>query len=185
MRKLPPTKIWTLALALGALVFAAAPALADDEDDNGGLDPAPGGVVRNFFIDLNNISWEIRPGVDVDIWAFSAGPGTDPTIPGPLIRVNKGDLVRVHFRNTHARPHTLHFHGFHPVRFDGVRATFAFLVNGFVGYDHRGPAPAPVGSPTPRVSDLVTRSTSSSVDSPFSTRSKALLCNERHPHSAR
>ncbi len=119
MRKLPPTKICTFALVLGALALAAAPALADDEDDNGGLGPAPGGQVREFFVDLNNISWEIRPGVNVDIWAFS-DTINPPTIPGPLIRVNKGDLVRVHFANTHARPHTLHFHGFHRNRVDGV-----------------------------------------------------------------
>ena len=87
--------------------------------------------------------YEIRPAVPatsggdalapaiVQLWAFGCSsatgafvpycaPGAEPTLPGPVIRVNQGDLVRLTFQNTHEKPHTLHLHGFHRNNVDGV-----------------------------------------------------------------
>ena len=58
------------------------------------------------------------PRKEVTVWAYALN-GKKPSVPGPVIRVNKGDLVRVHFTNTHTLPHTMHFHGVHPFNMDG------------------------------------------------------------------
>ncbi len=54
----------------------------------------------------------------VTVWAYGL-EGQEATVPGPVIRVQVGDLVRVHFKNTHTLPHTIHFHGTHPFVMDG------------------------------------------------------------------
>jgi FtsP/CotA-like multicopper oxidase with cupredoxin domain len=41
-------------------------------------------------------------------------------VPGPTIRVTEGDRIRIHFTNAGSHPHTIHFHGIHPVRMDGI-----------------------------------------------------------------
>ncbi len=58
------------------------------------------------------------PKKEVTVWAYGL-EGQDATVPGPVIRVQVGDLVRVHFKNTHRLPHTIHFHGTHPFNMDG------------------------------------------------------------------
>ena len=58
------------------------------------------------------------PKKEVTVWAYAL-KGQKPSVPGPVIRVNKGDLVKVHFTNTHHLPHTMHFHGVHPFNMDG------------------------------------------------------------------
>jgi plastocyanin len=55
------------------------------------------------------------------VWAFCAeGDGVEPVhgdeacgVPGPTIRVNEGDRVKLTFENTHTIPHTVHVHGWH------------------------------------------------------------------------
>jgi FtsP/CotA-like multicopper oxidase with cupredoxin domain len=37
--------------------------------------------------------------------------GNQDLLPGPLIRAQVGDRLRVHFRNRAAQPHSMHFHG--------------------------------------------------------------------------
>ena len=59
-----------------------------------------------------------NPQKQVTVWAYTL-KGTKPSVPGPHIRVSKGDLVRIHFTNTHNLPHTMHFHGVHPFNMDG------------------------------------------------------------------
>ncbi|MDH5427206.1 MAG: multicopper oxidase domain-containing protein [Nitrospirota bacterium] len=58
------------------------------------------------------------PKKEATVWAYAL-KGEKPSVPGPVIRVNKGDLVKVHFTNTHSLPHTMHFHGVHPFNMDG------------------------------------------------------------------
>src|SRR3546814_5034229 len=41
-------------------------------------------------------------------------------VPGPTLRVTEGDRVRVRFENRGSHPHTIHFHGIHSARMDGV-----------------------------------------------------------------
>lgn len=68
------------------------------------------GEVREFTLEVHQIMTEIAPGVEVEQWAFGF-PGETPSVPGPEIRVQEGDLVRITLDNTHTQPHTLHFHG--------------------------------------------------------------------------
>lgn len=99
-----------------------APITWADEDPYHSPYPNPGfttGVTRNYTIDINQYDWTFRPGVTTKAWLFS-DTINPPRLPGPTIEANQGDLVRIVFKNTHIKPHTLHFHGFHPESVDGV-----------------------------------------------------------------
>jgi len=141
-------KRWLFVLSASATLIAAVPALswADDDSDsnnNSSLTSDFTGITREFTFDLNVVEdYEIRPGVPatdgkgnlapalVDLWAFACRfatdsldfctPGFGPTLPGPLLRGAKGDLMRLTFKNTHEKPHTIHLHGFHRNNIDGV-----------------------------------------------------------------
>ncbi len=127
---------YTLSACALLTMAVAVPAWAGDKTP---LTSPITGITREFTIDLNVVpNYEIRPAVPpeitdaavVQLWAFACrfadppvpfcAPGAGPTLPGPLIRVNKGDLVRLTFKNTHEKPHTMHWHGFHRNIVDGV-----------------------------------------------------------------
>ncbi len=55
-----------------------------------------------------------RKGVHFDAWTYNG------TVPGPIIRATEDDLLRVKFKNGGSHPHTIHFHGIHPAKMDGV-----------------------------------------------------------------
>lgn len=78
------------------------------------------GAVREFtmVVQENTIPLLNDPKKEVTVWAYGLD-GQPATVPGPVIRVQVGDLVRVHFKNTHRLPHTIHFHGSHPFNMDG------------------------------------------------------------------
>jgi FtsP/CotA-like multicopper oxidase with cupredoxin domain len=58
---------------------------------------------------------EIAPGRRVSAWTYDGG------LPGPLIRVNVGDRLVVHFSNQLPKPTTVHWHGLRiPIQMDGV-----------------------------------------------------------------
>lgn len=57
---------------------------------------------------------EVAPGVFFPAWTYNG------RVPGPTIRVTEGDRVRIKLINASAHPHTIHFHGFHPAKMDGV-----------------------------------------------------------------
>ena len=62
--------------------------------------------VKEFRLSIAEHEHEFYPGgPKIQSWAFNA------QIPGPVMRVTEGDLVRVHFTNNHTSNHTLHFHG--------------------------------------------------------------------------
>jgi FtsP/CotA-like multicopper oxidase with cupredoxin domain len=61
--------------------------------------------VKHFYLWIEEKEWEIMKDVKVPVWAFNG------TVPGPEIRVQEGDKVAVHFRNTGSQPHSIHFHG--------------------------------------------------------------------------
>lgn len=61
--------------------------------------------VKNFYIWIEEKEHEILKGVKVPVWSFNG------TVPGPEIRVQEGDKVKVHFRNTGSQPHSIHLHG--------------------------------------------------------------------------
>jgi manganese oxidase len=57
---------------------------------------------------------EVARGVTFPAWTFNG------TVPGPVIRATEDDLLRVRFQNGGSHPHTIHFHGIHPAKMDGV-----------------------------------------------------------------
>lgn len=81
--------------------------------------------IKEFFITVKETTMTLLkdPKKTVTVWAYAL-QGQTPSVPGPVIRVTRGDLVKVHFSNTHTLPHTIHFHGVHPFNMDenGQRA---------------------------------------------------------------
>lgn len=83
------------------------------------------GNVKEFAMDIQEVSHELLDGVTVTAWAFNG------TMPGPSLRVTEGDVVRVHFTNTHHQPHTIHWHGIYADQeHDGVPHTSAAVMPG-------------------------------------------------------
>ena len=73
-----------------------------------------GQTLRQFNITAIDKEIEIAPGVFFPAWTYNG------RVPGPTIRVTEGDRVRIHFVNGGSHPHTIHFHGIHSARMDGV-----------------------------------------------------------------
>jgi FtsP/CotA-like multicopper oxidase with cupredoxin domain len=83
--------------------------------DFGEVSPGPGGRrVREWTITAVDKEVEIAPGVYFPAWTYNG------RIPGPTLRCVEGDRLRLHFVNSGSHAHTLHFHGIHSARMDGV-----------------------------------------------------------------
>ena len=109
---------------------------SEDRDGDGDPDLIE---IRLEVMELNGSSpdipgptpeFEIAPGVTPGFWIFAPKTRGMSTInfesnvanrlmrmPGPAIRVEQGDEVRITLENTHYLPHTIHFHGVdHPFK---------------------------------------------------------------------
>jgi FtsP/CotA-like multicopper oxidase with cupredoxin domain len=73
-----------------------------------------GQTVREYTLFAQDKNIEIAPGLIFPAWTYNG------RVPGPTLRAQEGDRVRVKFTNGGAHPHTIHFHGFHSARMDGV-----------------------------------------------------------------
>ena len=73
-----------------------------------------GQTVREYTVVAQDREVEIAPGLFFPAWTYNS------RIPGPTLRAQEGDRVRVEFINGSSHPHTIHFHGFHSARMDGV-----------------------------------------------------------------
>jgi FtsP/CotA-like multicopper oxidase with cupredoxin domain len=73
-----------------------------------------GTTLREFTIIAQDRTLEVSPGVFMEAWTFNG------TIPGPTFRATEGDLIRIHFFNEGAKPHSIHTHGIHRAEMDGV-----------------------------------------------------------------
>ena len=69
---------------------------------------------KKITIILEDTEIEIAPGEKVKAWAFNG------TVPGPTIRATEGENISIFFLNKGAYPHTMHFHGIHDDKNDGV-----------------------------------------------------------------
>lgn len=69
---------------------------------------------KKFTMILENTEIEIAPGEKVKTWAFNG------TVPGPTVRLTQGENASILFVNNGTFPHTIHFHGFHDDKNDGV-----------------------------------------------------------------
>ena len=76
--------------------------------------PHQPGRVREYTLVAGDRDIEVAKGVTFAAWTYNG------TVPGPVIRATEDDLLRVHFFNGGSHPHTIHFHGIHPGRMDGV-----------------------------------------------------------------
>src|SRR5512133_3854559 len=102
-----------------AMVGAEAPAPGGPKALDALLDPPPAlphkpGRVREYTLAAVDRELEVAQGVFYDAWTYNG------TAPGPVIRATEDDLLRVNFRNGGSHPHTIHFHGIHPAKMDGV-----------------------------------------------------------------
>jgi FtsP/CotA-like multicopper oxidase with cupredoxin domain len=84
--------------------------------------PSPGaaerrraGGVREIRLEARELAWELAPGKVVKAMAYNG------QIPGPEIRLNEGERVRIVLTNALAEPTTIHWHGVDvPNPMDGV-----------------------------------------------------------------
>ncbi|AFS83134.1 multicopper oxidase domain-containing protein [Candidatus Nitrosopumilus sediminis] len=71
-------------------------------------------TTHNFTVIAEDTTLEIAPGIRVEAWTYNG------TIPGPTLRATEGDRVIINFINNGKLPHTMHFHGDHNEKNDGV-----------------------------------------------------------------
>ena len=83
--------------------------LPEAEDTN------PDPKIVEINLEARIASLEIVPGVHTKVWTYNGG------VPGPLIRVRRGDRLIVHFANKLEKSTTVHWHGLQiPIEMDGV-----------------------------------------------------------------
>ena len=79
------------------------------------LEPRVDHGTKVFELTAEEVSWETKPGVFVDAMGFNG------TVPGPELRVQRGDHVRIIVHNEMSQPTTMHLHGVTvPNDMDGV-----------------------------------------------------------------
>ncbi len=61
--------------------------------------------IHEVVLTAEEIDWEIMPGTTVRAWAYNG------QMPGPVVRVREGDLVRITLRNHLPVGTTIHWHG--------------------------------------------------------------------------
>lgn len=87
-----------------------------------------GQTLREYQFIAMDREIEIAPNVFFPAWVY--GSPTSPEsqkagraigrVPGPSIRCVEGERIRLNFLNASSHPHTIHFHGIHSARMDGV-----------------------------------------------------------------
>jgi FtsP/CotA-like multicopper oxidase with cupredoxin domain len=88
------------------------------EFDTGKVSTLPNGqTLREYNLFVEEKEIEIAPGVFFPAWTYNG------RVPGPTLRCAEGDRIRVTFVNGSTHPHSIHFHGVHPVEMDGVPDT--------------------------------------------------------------
>jgi FtsP/CotA-like multicopper oxidase with cupredoxin domain len=79
------------------------------------LEPKIVDGVKLFSVAATPLKWEVSPGKFVEAFGYNS------QIPGPEIRVNRGDRIRFIFRNELPESSSVHFHGVEvPNEMDGV-----------------------------------------------------------------
>ncbi|MFM7513728.1 MAG: multicopper oxidase domain-containing protein [Cyanobium sp.] len=76
-------------------------------DDNGRR-------VRVFEVEARSITVPLGGGALFKAWTLNG------RVPGPTLRAQEGERIRVVFRNGDSTSHSLHFHGVHPAAMDGI-----------------------------------------------------------------
>jgi FtsP/CotA-like multicopper oxidase with cupredoxin domain len=98
--------------------------------DVGKVSQLPDGrILREFEITAEDKEIEIAPGLMFPAWTYNG------RVPGPTLRVSEGDRVRIRFQNYGSHPHSIHFHGIHAARMDGVPGAGNVLPGGEFVYE--------------------------------------------------
>ena len=91
------------------------PSVLLTEWDTGTVSRLPDGrTLRTFEVTAEDKEIEIAPGIMFPAWTYNG------RVPGPSLRATEGDRLRIVFRNSGSHPHSMHFHGIHAARMDGV-----------------------------------------------------------------
>jgi FtsP/CotA-like multicopper oxidase with cupredoxin domain len=119
MSRMPASHIQGTTMGHAAMVGENAPAVGRPHDLDALLyPPRPRpyrpGRVREYSLTAVDTQLEVAPGVFFNAWTYNG------TAPGPIVRATEGDTLRVRFQNHGSHPHTIHFHGIHPAKMDGV-----------------------------------------------------------------
>ena len=98
--------------------------------DRGSASQLPDGrTLREFEINAEDKEIEIAPGLMFPAWTYNG------RVPGPTVRVSEGDRVRIRVQNFGSHPHSIHFHGIHSARMDGVPGAGNVLPGGEFVYE--------------------------------------------------
>jgi manganese oxidase len=73
-----------------------------------------GRTLREWTVTALDHEFEVAPGVKFAGWSYNG------RIPGPALRCTEGERLRIKFVNGSSHPHSMHFHGIHAARMDGV-----------------------------------------------------------------
>ena len=93
--------------------------------DTGTVETLPDGrTLRTFEMTAEDKEIEIAPGVFYPAWTFNG------RVPGPALRATEGERIRINFQNFGSHPHSVHLHGIHSARMDGVNGTPGMLMPG-------------------------------------------------------
>jgi FtsP/CotA-like multicopper oxidase with cupredoxin domain len=110
-----------IALLLGACIAPKAPPAPPEEraarefDGVIARDVRPTGRTRSFTLTAAPTTLALLDGRSLDVWAYNG------SVPGPTLRVRRGDRVHVEFHNRLPQPSTIHWHGVRlPNAMDGV-----------------------------------------------------------------
>jgi manganese oxidase len=98
--------------------------------DTGEVSRLPDGrTLRTFNVLGEDKEIEIAPGIFFPAWTFNG------RVPGPTLRATEGDRIRIVFQNNSAHTHTMHFHGIHSARMDGIPGAGEALPGGEFVYE--------------------------------------------------
>ncbi|KAA0686122.1 MULTISPECIES: multicopper oxidase domain-containing protein [Azospirillum] len=104
-------------------------AMLTDWDTGTVVQDPDGRPCREFDIVAEDKEIEIAPGIMFPAWTYNG------RVPGPTIRVTEGERVRVRFHNRGSHAHSIHFHGIHSARMDGVPGAGDVLPGGAFTYE--------------------------------------------------
>ncbi|UVK37912.1 multicopper oxidase domain-containing protein [Mesorhizobium sp. AR10] len=91
------------------------PSLILTDWERGTVSSLPDGrSLRTFEVTAEDKTIEIAPGVFFPAWTYNG------RVPGPALRAKEGERIRVVFKNNGSHPHSMHFHGIHSARMDGI-----------------------------------------------------------------
>ncbi len=93
--------------------FDPADIIRDFDYGTAKIDP-DGRPAREWIVTAIEREIEIAPGIMFPAWTYNG------RVPGPALRCVEGERLRILFQNGGSHPHSMHFHGIHPARMDGV-----------------------------------------------------------------